>query len=199
MPELPVQIQVQHVKANRLELYYPLIYGLKHNEVENRVNYEIIANVHQLIMDQGFYENPMTEITATFELKTNERNVLSLTLSNYAYSGGAHGITLMKGLTFDITSGKKYSLRELFKPNSHYIERISENIKQQIKQRSIPLINDFTQISPNQPFYIADKTLVLFFALYEITPYAYGFPHFPISVYEIQDIINEQSPLGRML
>ena len=61
------------------------------------------------------------------------------------------------------------------------------------------MINEFTTIRPEQDYYIADKALVIYFQLYELTPYAYGFPYFPISVYEIQDIIDENGPLGRML
>ena len=45
---------------------------------------------------------------------------------------------------------------------------------------------------------MADKALVIYFQLYDITPYVFGFPMFPISVYEIQDIIDENGPLGRM-
>jgi hypothetical protein len=37
------------------------------------------------------------------------------------------------------------------------------------------------------------------YQLYELTPYVFGFPQFPISVYEIQDIIREDAPLGVML
>ncbi|WP_368073024.1 RsiV family protein [Virgibacillus salinus] len=53
-------------------------------------------------------------------------------------------------------------------------------------------------MQPDQDFYIADKALVIYFQLYEITPYVFGFPMFPISVYAIKDIINEDGPLGRM-
>ena len=35
--------------------------------------------------------------------------------------------------------------------------------------------------------------------LYELTPSVYGFPMFPISVYDIQDIIDENGPLGRLI
>jgi hypothetical protein len=56
----------------------------------------------------------------------------------------------------------------------------------------------FKGISPEQDYYIADKALVLFFQLYELTAYAYGFPYFPISIYDLQTIIDEQGPLGKM-
>jgi len=89
-------------------------------------------------------------------------------------------------------------LPELFKPNSNYVKKISDIIKVQIKARNIPTLGDFTEINPNQDFYIADRSLVIFFQLYEITPYYAGIPYFPISIYELEDIINENGPLQRM-
>lgn len=40
---------------------------------------------------------------------------------------------------------------------------------------------------------------MIYYQLYELTAYVFGFPQFPISVYEIQDIIKENGPLGVML
>lgn len=111
----------------------------------------------------------------------------------------AHGMTFAKSLTFDIRTGMNYSLREQFKPGTDYVQVISELIRVQIKERNIQLLGEFTVIRPDQDFYIADKVLVVYFQLYEITPYYVGFPMFPISVYSLQDIIAEDSPLGQML
>ncbi|MED5052243.1 DUF3298 and DUF4163 domain-containing protein [Anoxybacillus rupiensis] len=198
--DIPVQIRTAHVKQKRMELYYPIVYGLPNKEAEHKINYEITSLMKKLMVQQGFYQNPLTEITGSYELKTNERGVLSLTMSNYAYSGGAHGMTVVRGLTFDTKTGKKYSLHELFLPQADYVKTLSSIIAKQIKERDIFLLNPpFKEISSNQDFYISDKALVLFYQLYELTAYAYGIPYFPISVYEIQPLINEQSPLGKML
>jgi Deacetylase PdaC/Protein of unknown function (DUF3298) len=200
MIKLPVNIHTEYIKQKRLKLYYPVIYGLSNKEAERKINYEIRSAVQQLLMTQGFYENPLTEITGHFELKTNEKGVLSLTIINYAYSGGAHGLTLMKGLTFNIMTGKKYSLSELFLDNSDYVKVLSTMVSTQIKERGILLLNPpFKSISPEQDFYIADKALVLFYQLYELTAYAFGFPYFPISVYDVEKLVDPQSPLGKML
>ncbi|HHY20883.1 MAG TPA: DUF3298 domain-containing protein [Bacilli bacterium] len=94
-----------------------------------------------------------------------------------------------------VTKMENQSLEQLI--NRSIVKQTQQLI--QIKQRDIFLLNGFTVIRPDQDFYIADKALVIYFQLYEITPYAYGFPMFPISVYEIQDIIDENGPLGRML
>jgi len=87
-----------------------------------------------------------------------------------------------KSLTFDISTGKEYRLEELFKPGSDYVGTLSKIIERQIKEREIPILGEFKGIRPNQDYYIADKALVIYFQLYEITPYAFGFPCFYIRV-----------------
>jgi hypothetical protein len=46
---------------------------------------------------------------------------------------------------------------------------------------------------------VADRALVIYFQLYELAAYVFGFIYFPISVYELQDIINDEGPLGPMI
>lgn len=181
-------------------IYYPQVYGMSKPNLQSFVNSTIINEVHKMIdWNSGDTMTPLVEMLGTYELKNNQRNVLSLTLSNYSYyHNTAHGMTNIRSLTFDLEKGRLCELSGLFKPSSNYVGRISKIIQAQIKQRNIPLINDFTVIRPNQYFYIADKALVIYFQLYELTPYVFGFLMFPISVYDIQDIIEEEGPLGRM-
>lgn len=195
----PVYISTMKLTMPRLEVHYPVVSGLNNINVQKKINSNILNLVYQMIKDQGYYENPQTTITGYYEIKTNERGILSIALTNYAFSGGAHGLTIMKSLTFDVETGKLYSLKDLFKDGSNYVDVLSEIIKEQIEERNIPIITEFDKIRPDQDFYIADKALVIYFQLYDLEPYAYGFPQFPISVYEIQDIIKEDGPLGQML
>ncbi|WP_242009814.1 RsiV family protein [Halalkalibacter nanhaiisediminis] len=51
---------------------------------------------------------------------------------------------------------------------------------------------------PNQYFYIADKAFGIYFQLYELVPYAWGFPYFVISVFEVQDMVVDDEAFGRM-
>lgn len=197
--QLPVLVNTQRVKEPRLDLYYPVVHGLKSIAVQRRINYAIQNMVKKMLSDQGYYSNPRTQVTASYEVKTNERGVLSLSLNNYAFAGGAHGMTIIKSLTFDVCTGRIYSLADLFKPGSDYQKVLSAIIEKQIKEREIPVINEFTGIKPDQDYYIADKVLVVYFQLYDLTPYAYGFPEFPITMYQVEDIVDENGPLGRMI
>ncbi|MCX7922998.1 MAG: DUF3298 and DUF4163 domain-containing protein [Clostridia bacterium] len=197
--KFPVQIVTHRLVRPNLDVYYPAVTGLGIPAVHQRINTAIFNLVQKLISDQGYYQNPQMQVTGYYELKTNERGILSLDMENYAYAPmAAHGLTVIKSLTFDTQTGKQYQLGELFKPGSNYVKVLSDIIQKQITQRQVPLLTEFTQIAPNQDYYIADKTLVVYFQLYELTPYVYGFPMFPISVYDLQDIITDNGPLGRM-
>lgn len=107
-------------------------------------------------------------------------------------------MTVVVPLTFNVLTGKTYQLKDLFKKDSNYVSVLSKIVGAQIKERDIMVLGEYKGIKPDQDFYIADKSLVLFYQLYDLVPYAYGIPYFPISIYAIQDIIADESPLGQM-
>ncbi|MBU5442000.1 DUF3298 and DUF4163 domain-containing protein [Paenibacillus sp. MSJ-34] len=196
---LPATIVTYRLKRPKLDVLYPAVSGLRNPAAQQKINAEIARTVHELNRQQGYPQNPLTEITGTYEIKTNERGVLSLSLYNYAYSGGAHGNTINRSLTFDTNTGRLYRLQDLFKPGADYVKILSDIVAVQIQARKLPTLEPFASIRPDQDFYIADKSLVIYFQLYELLPYVYGFPYFPISVYSIEPIVNEEGPLGKML
>ncbi|KRF30534.1 DUF3298 and DUF4163 domain-containing protein [Paenibacillus sp. Soil787] len=195
----PVSIKTYQVLRDKLQLLYPAVEKQLPYSAELAMNTAIVNAVNKQLREQGYPQNPQTDVTAHYELKTNERGVLSLTLWNYAFSGGAHGLTIQNALTFNTETGKAYTLKDLFKPGSDYVAKLSAIIKAELKTRDIPLLVEFNGIKPDQDFYIADKALVVYFQVYELAAYVYGFLYFPISIYAIQDIIAEDGPLGKML
>ncbi|MFC0561702.1 DUF3298 and DUF4163 domain-containing protein [Halalkalibacter alkalisediminis] len=195
--QLPVDIiSRQMIQPPRLDVYYPELAGLVDSHIQRRLNERVRKQVTTMIRKQTY--NEQTTITGGFEIKNNQREVISLTNSHYSYSGGAHGITIQRSLTMNVRDGRIYTLRDLFKPNVNYQERLNELISKQIEERNLPILNEFQGITANQYFYIADKALVLYFQLYELVPYAWGFPYFVISLFDIQDLLLEDGALGRM-
>ncbi|MBT2690964.1 DUF3298 and DUF4163 domain-containing protein [Bacillus sp. ISL-47] len=197
----PVGIRTMTISSGPTKVvYYPRVTGMQNKQLQHFINSTIVRENRQLINEQtGNMDTTVVDLYGYYEVKNNQRDVLSLSLNNYVYHfHAAHGMTVIKSLTFDLQKGTQVALKDLFKPGSDYVKRISDLIAVQIKERDIPLLVDFTAIKPEQDFYIADKALVVYFQLYEITPYAYGFPMFPISGYDLQDIIDENGSLGRM-
>lgn len=188
------------VIGNNGIVYYPLVNLCENTMWQTEVNIAIGNLARELIAIQvGNMPTIVKEMIGLYEIKNNQRQVLSLSLSNYTYHyQAAHGMTYIKSLTFDLKQEKICSLADLFKPGSNYVEVISEMVKEQIEEREIPLLDGFSKIQPDQDFYIADKSLVVYFQLYEITPYVVGLPMFPISVFDLENIINEDGPLARI-
>lgn len=197
--DLPVQIRTAQLIKPKANILYPIIDELPNPQAQQNINNTVIHTVYQMLHQQGYPQNPLAESTGYYEIKTNERDVLSLSLFNYTFAGGAHGLTIQKSLTFDVKTGELCPLHELFIPGSNYIQRLNEFIHIQIKARDIPLLVEFKGIQPNQDFYIADKALVIYYQVYELTAYVYGFTYFPISIFEIQSMVDEQGPLGQMI
>ena len=90
-------------------------------------------------------------------------------------------------------------LKDLFKTGSDYTGILSDIVKKQIGDRGIPALENFNGIKPDQDFYIADKCLVIYFQLYELAAYVFGILCFPVPVYILRDIVDENGPMGRML
>lgn len=194
----PIEIQTVTFNRDQMTIQYPQVINLYNQELQHKINQTIIQLTQYLIHQQKVQQQSTQffEMIGSYEIKTNERNILSLSLSNYAYvAQHANGLTIMKSLTFNTQTGQLFNLADLFKVNSNYIERLSQIVNKQITERDIPLLQPFVKIDANQDFYIADKSLVLYFQPIEITPHYFGFPMFPISVFALEDIMNPNGPL----
>lgn len=199
--DFPVMIGHRHIfrSSPKISIYYPYVFGLPNLQAAYLINHKIVATLNDMVIELGFYDENLIEMVGEFEIKTNERQILSLTLTVYSFTGGAHGMTLVKSLSFNVTTGKHYELKDLFLPDSDYVTRLSAIIKPKIDDWDIPILEEFTQIRKDQDFYLADHSLVIYFQLYEISPYVAGFPYFPIPILDIQDIIQPNGPLEILL
>ncbi|MDR7315163.1 DUF3298 domain-containing protein [Brevibacillus nitrificans] len=195
---LPATVLTRTITRPGTSIYYPQLSGLANQQAETQINRALLQTVQGLIHEQQRVQvQGNTQMQGSYEIKNNQRGIFSATMNNYAYTPQmAHGMTFLGSVSADVDTGNLFALRDLFKPGSDYIKVLSTMIKAQIKQRQIPTLNDFTTIKPDQDFYLADKTLVIYFQLYEITPYYVGFPMFPISVYDLEPIIKEDGPLS---
>jgi len=195
----PVIVQTADGSFPKANISVPYISGGPSKEADTAINKSVLAHVQDLVNSQGPLDDPRAEMIGYYELKNNQKDILSLSLFNYAYTGGAHGLTLQLSLTFKQSTGQSYKLQDLFKPDSDYMAAINKIISAQIKARKLEPIEPFDTIRTDQDFYIADRSLVVYFQLYELMPYVYGFSYFPISVYELVNVINSDGPLGPML
>lgn len=121
--------------------------------------------------------------------------ILSVQLSIYSYSGGAHGISHIVSITSNTETGEIYEFKNLFKDNIDYDSIISNYIIDEIENNPDLYYEDYMKSLPldgNYNYYIDGDKLVVYFGLYDIAPYAAGLRHFTIDSSEIKDILKKE-------
>lgn len=112
----------------------------------------------------------------TFESK----DVLTIKLESYLFTGGAHGLSNIRFLNFDKVNSTEMNRQDLFKSEENF-KIFTENIFR--KQENIPseeAINSTGFMFETESFYLpenigyTDNGLLLFYEPYEIASYADG-------------------------
>lgn len=178
-----VSVVTQSLHQGVLDFQYPWVIGMLDATTQDIINAAIVRRVEEFrAAAETGASGPFTEVAmARYAVRHNGDGKLSLTLTFYVYQGGAHGMTYMRGLTFDLATGREYRLPDLVPYDGGGRERIDAAIAGQLKDRHIPLIARFKGVTDNPDFYLAaDGRPVVFFQLYELAPYVYGFLEFPL-------------------
>jgi len=196
--QFPVGIRTQLFNTTNIAFYYPFVFHDQNLYAQRAMNSTIYEAMIELCKFLVVPDIPTT-INGSYDIKNNQKGVLSLSLVGLGEFGGAHPMTGVQSLNFNIDTGINYKLSELFKPNSDYIEVLSKMVLEQFKIQELPLFDEYPGIRPDQDYYIADKSLVIYFQLYEVAPYYVGFPYAIIPIYEIQEMILEGSLLSMMI
>ena len=199
--DLVAKINRQLIEEPYVTFYYPQVEGLDNVYVQEEINERILEQVEELILSQQVNDDDaIVEITGDYMVKLNRQGLLSIRYEIYSYrEHAAHGMTVAKSQTFDLNNGRLYQLHDFFISGSGYVQFINQEIKRQIVEKDVPLINNFVSISRNQDFYLYDIFLIIYFQLYEYTPYVYGFPQFEIPIASLRPYIRPGSPLTRLL
>ncbi|NLM98145.1 MAG: DUF3298 and DUF4163 domain-containing protein [Halanaerobiaceae bacterium] len=120
-----------------------------------------------------------------YELKSKEK-VLSLYMSFYQYTGGAHGLTGVFTYNLDPATGRLLTFQDILEQYSLELADIKDSIINELNKEPGLYFSDTGEYIKNKDefdFYIEDNHLVIFFQQYEIAPYVVGIPEFKIPLY----------------
>ena len=91
--DFPVNIVTKKLPhtSSKINVYYPVVTQMNDAVIQRKINTAIIHTLNELLVDQQFYNPILVELLANFEIKNNQRGILSLNLIVYSFTGGAHG------------------------------------------------------------------------------------------------------------
>jgi len=194
------QILEKKYKPNKDYLvYYPQIRGMKDEKAQEKVNVRLKELSNIIPIDSK--KQLDYSYTGTFAVEFFKCHLLVLKLESYNYPfGAAHGMPSQVFPHINLINGEFYQMEDLFKEDSNYVKVLSDIISYQIDndpEYSYVFPGSFEEISKNQPFYINEDALYIYFEPYEIGPYAAGFPTFLIPFNEIDGIIDKEGDFWR--
>lgn len=177
-----------------IDLKIPVIHGIKDKTFQSKLNKayydeaisfrdEILKEAQDFKKYAELHNIPYRPFVAyiTYKVPYNKDGLLSIVTYYYRYTGGAHGGTLIKSQNINTNTRKVMLLKDLFKKSTNYKEIINKEVLRQINLNEGNYFKDsFKGISENQPYYLEDGDIIIYFQEYEIAPYAFGIPEFKI-------------------
>ncbi|MCQ6560048.1 WG repeat-containing protein [Paenibacillus mendelii] len=193
----PYRVREEKYNPNRDYLvYYPQVEGMADLAAQRAVN-DKLKELSQVKPVPGNIQLDYS-YNGDFDVAFFKKDLLVLELTGYRYPfGAAHGMPTKLYTHINLVTGHIFELKELFKPGSDYVKVLSDIIGLQIKedpQYSYVFPGTYKGIRPDQPFFVSENALHLYFEPYEIAPYAAGFPTFKIPFAAIMNIIAVDGP-----
>ncbi len=183
-------------KALKVDMVFPLIKGLKDKQAEEKINQIIqkdVLNFKEMLQTESekYLQGAKAEgweirkyiATIYYIVHYQKDDLLSFSVFYYSYTLGAHGHTLQRAYNFNLLNGEGILLNDILKEKKNYVDIINQEIKKQIELNPQEYFSDwsvFQSISEEQPFYLIEDGIVVYFGLYEIAPYSSGIRYFKI-------------------
>ncbi len=194
----PIAAAPADVDSRDVKVAYPQVYGL--GAAGEKINLtltgeidrylaKIAGDVNKFAKDGLRPRKVQSAVSST--VTYNDDSLLSIVLDEWAYTGGAHPMSYKRAFTFDTRTGDALRLADLFRVDADYRARLNSLMAEQIAARQIPIFNftPFAGVNDSQEFYLTADGLVVYYQLYEYTPYVFGFLEFPIPYAQIADLL----------
>jgi len=117
----------------------------------------------------------------------NDNGYLSLYFDRYEYTGGAHGNTLRRSDTYELSTGRVLPLSAYFPRGFDYMKIIIENILDQartVMETEQIYFENYEELILKyfdpQSYYLTSEGIAFYFQQYEIAPYSTGIVVFTV-------------------
>ena len=112
------------------------------------------------------------------KLRYEDENVISLTLVDYRYTGGAHGMYVVYGLVYDTHTGARIPLEDYVRLTTEDVAaELSDNTFAYDTTKHVKIIMNEPKRVPADYYLTGDGSVNIIFQPYEIAAYAEGAPY----------------------
>ena len=202
-------------------------YQVRYPQVGGLADAAAAATINSLLRDQadaavrdftaGIGKDPqagpdqLSTLGVDYSVAYGSPDVLSLRMNAYSYpSGAAHGADVLNTFTFELASGRRLALADLFRPGSGYLDALATEARAQLNVtlagwETGPSMTTWlaTGTEPTADNYaawaITPGGLEITFGQYQVAPYAAGMPVVTIPIARLAAIIDPNGPFAPLL
>lgn len=136
-------------------------------------------------------------VDESFEIMRNDSDYLSILRTRQSYTGGVHENQSIACETFRKSDGSMVALRDLFLPDTDYMQVLTAWVSEEITRRqgsqAVAYYDDAVMLAGQEfhaeDFFLTDSSLVMFYPAYVLAPYASGAQYFEIPLSTLQEIL----------
>lgn len=202
------------------KINYPLLTSELENEHVSQFNALVdelikseVASYKKQVQEIQSYQSTLpkdqikNDLTIDFDasvVNTTEKPIISIRFSIQGYmTGMAHPFHRHRVLNYDLDTGEKLEFSSLFKPNSNYLDVISDYSRQMLlkKFKDTQMVLEGT--APKEENYrnwnLNPSGLLITFDEYQVAPYVYGTQTVQIPYSVLNPLFAKDSPIGECL
>lgn len=199
-PERAISIGQVRVKNDVQDCVWPSVQGLENKQLEASINQQISDAAMILLNEFASEAAPERAPHYAVTHQTSRHGpLLSVRLDEFFMSRMlAHPADKIVTLTIDLESGKTLKLSDLFLAGRPWKERLNGLIREKIGglgPMSQRLLGEYRGVEEEQPFYLTDKALVIYYQTYVYTTRPEGPLEFHIPFSRLRDQL--AVPLGK--
>jgi len=137
----------------------------------------------------------------------NQPGIVTISISTYAFTGGAHGMSVTQYLVFDTVTGRQFALNDFFAQGFEaQLDKLIERRFRQIRglSETDPLNGEKgglfeNQIRHNDNFAVTGSGVRFLYNQYEIAPYAAGQIEIELPFNQLRDILKPLEAIKPLL
>ena len=185
----PVEQWAYSFLAGLLDPTAPAEEILDDQSLQNLIN-DFFAMHEELVAD--FPEAPAWyTVESKDSVLLNDGRLLSLRMSGYSYTGGAHPNFILAAVSFDAQTGRRIDLSDLVTD----LDALAKVAEQFYRREKAEIFEEGFDFDPEWPFVlpaaaaITAEGIYMGYMPYEVAPYAVGSAEFVIPFSEINDLL----------
>lgn len=202
-------------QGHSYEVTFPQLRGLDDESVQEVVNADIrstvtgaverfVASLAEAGEPPPALSGQQSSLTGTYEVARLDHRLASLRLelSSY-YAGAAHPSGILHTLNYDLGTGERLELGDLFTEGAPYLQRLSELARERLyAELGDAALPDFVEpgtepVAENfDGWSLTGQELVVTFDEYQVAPYAAGMPRVSIPFATLRTILDPRGPLA---